>query len=137
MKPTLYLMLGYPGAGKTTTSKVIHALSGAVHLWADQIRRERFGAPTYSHEENLELYDYLNELTSELLRTGQSVIFDTNFNFYKDREIKLMGDTAYSVLELGLHANAQQVTALLRTQDGRISFAYRPDNCSSEPLSAA
>ncbi len=27
-----------------------------------------------------------------------------------DRSIKLMGDTAYSVLELGLHANAQQVT---------------------------
>src|SRR5437660_12905627 len=27
-----------------------------------------------------------------------------------DRPIKLMGDTAYSVLELGLHANAQQVT---------------------------
>src|SRR5947207_5125755 len=27
-----------------------------------------------------------------------------------DRSIKLMGDTAYSILELGLHANAQQVT---------------------------
>ena len=26
------------------------------------------------------------------------------------RSIKLMGDTAYSVLELGLHAKAQQVT---------------------------
>jgi len=29
-----------------------------------------------------------------------------------DRPIKLMGDTAYSVLELGLHANAQQVTLI-------------------------
>jgi len=28
------------------------------------------------------------------------------------RSIKLMGDTAYSVLELGLHANAQQVTLI-------------------------
>src|SRR5947207_3655287 len=27
-----------------------------------------------------------------------------------DREIKLMGDTAYTILELGLHANTQQVT---------------------------
>lgn len=79
-------MLGYPGAGKTTTAKVIHELTGAVHLWADQIRRERFGEPTYTHQENLELYDYLNELTAELLRTGQDVIFDTNFNFYKDRQ---------------------------------------------------
>jgi len=29
-----------------------------------------------------------------------------------DRSIKLMGDTAYSVLELGLHANDQQVTLI-------------------------
>jgi hypothetical protein len=29
-----------------------------------------------------------------------------------DRQIKLMGDTAYSILELGLHANAQQVTLI-------------------------
>ena len=85
-KLTLYLMLGYPGSGKTTTSKVIHELTGAVHLWADRIRRERFGTPTYSHQENLELYEHLNELTAELLAAKQSVIFDTNFNFYKDRQ---------------------------------------------------
>jgi len=30
-----------------------------------------------------------------------------------DRCIKLMGDTAYSVLELGLHANAQQMTLIM------------------------
>lgn len=85
-QPTLYLMLGYPGAGKTTTAKIIHDLTGAVHLWADQIRNERFPNPTHSHQENLALYDYLNELTAELLATGQSVIFDTAFNFYKDRQ---------------------------------------------------
>lgn len=85
-KPTLYLMLGYPGAGKTTTAKVIHGLTGAVHLWADQIRNERYMEPTHSHQENLALYEHLNELTAELLGTGQSVIFDTAFNFYKDRQ---------------------------------------------------
>jgi predicted kinase len=79
-------MLGYPGSGKTTTAKIIHDLTGGVHLWADQIRRDRFGTPTYTHEENLKLYKHLNQLTSELLATGQDVIFDTNFNFYKDRQ---------------------------------------------------
>lgn len=79
-------MLGFPGAGKTTTAKIIHELSGAVHLWADKVRRERFIHPTHSHQENLELYDHLNEVTAELLRAGNSVVFDTNFNFYKDRQ---------------------------------------------------
>lgn len=85
-KPILYLMLGYPGAGKTTAAKAIHQLTGAVHLWADKIRNERYSHPTHSHQENLELYSYLNELAAELLATGQSVVFDTGFNFYKDRE---------------------------------------------------
>lgn len=79
-------MLGYPGSGKTTTAKIIHELTGAVHLWADRIRRERFVTPTYTHAENLELYAHLNQLAAELLATGQDVIFDTNFNFYKDRQ---------------------------------------------------
>lgn len=83
---TLYLMLGYPGAGKTTTAKIIHQLTGAVHLWADEIRRERYGRPDYSHSENIALYNHMNDLTGELLAAGNSVIFDTNFNFYKDRE---------------------------------------------------
>ena len=80
-------MLGYPGAGKTATSRVIAKLTGAVHLWADHERRHRFTKPTHSHEENLELYDVLNQKTAEYLSEGKSVIFDTSFNFYKDREI--------------------------------------------------
>jgi predicted kinase len=86
-KPTLYLMLGLPGAGKTTASKIIHQLTGAVHLWADQERRELFGVPSYSHDENLDLYDQLNSETTSLLSAGKSVVYDTNFGFYKDREL--------------------------------------------------
>jgi predicted kinase len=83
---TLYLMVGYPGSGKTTVSKIIHELTGAVHLWADHERQQMFKTPEHSHQENIKLYDELNERTDELLRQGKSVIFDTNFNFYRDRE---------------------------------------------------
>jgi predicted kinase len=79
-------MLGYPGAGKTTTARAIHELTGAVHLWADHERRQMFETPLYSHTENLQLYEQLNAKAAQLLQAGESVIFDTNFNFYKDRE---------------------------------------------------
>jgi len=78
-------MLGYPGAGKTTTAKIIHKLTGAEHLWADHIRREMYKSPNYSHAENMHLYTHLNNTTAEVLAEGKSVIFDTNFNFYRDR----------------------------------------------------
>ncbi len=85
-QPTLYLMLGYPGSGKTTASKAIAKVAHAVHLWADHERRLKFKAPTYGHQENLRLYDDLNHKTKVLLTEGKSVVFDTNFNFYKDRQ---------------------------------------------------
>lgn len=84
--PVLYLMVGYPGSGKTTVSKYIHELTGAVHLWADHERNKLFASPTHDHDENIELYKTLNQRAKALLQTGKSVIFDTNFNFYKDRK---------------------------------------------------
>lgn len=83
----LYLFVGYPGAGKTNVAKVIHQATGATHLWADKIRRERLGPPNYTHAENLALYDHLNHMTGELLRAGNSVIYDTNFKYRKDRDL--------------------------------------------------
>jgi predicted kinase len=85
-RPILFLMLGYPGAGKTTVSGIIHHFTGAVHLWADHERNKRFPNPTHSHEENLALYDQLNSETAQLLKDGKSVIFDTNFNYFRDRQ---------------------------------------------------
>jgi predicted kinase len=85
-KSVLYLMLGFPGAGKTTTSKIIAESTGAVHIWADHERQKMFDNPTHQHAENLKLYAHLNDKTDQLLAEGKSIIFDTNFNFYKDRE---------------------------------------------------
>lgn len=79
-------MLGYPGSGKTTASKIISKLTGATHLWADHERRLKFKNPTYGHQENIRLYDELNHKTKTLLENNTSVIFDTTFNYYKDRQ---------------------------------------------------
>lgn len=82
----LYLMVGYPGSGKTTASQIISDLTGAVHIWADYERKAMFGNPTFSAAESRILYDHLNKSTELLLSDGQSVIFDTNFGKRKDRD---------------------------------------------------
>lgn len=78
-------MIGFPGSGKTTIANMISDLTGAEHLWADRIRVDQYKQPTYSHEENLQLYDKLNGKVAELLKTGKSVVFDTSFNYKADR----------------------------------------------------
>jgi predicted kinase len=93
-KPELYLMVGYPGAGKTTTAQIIAKLSRAEHIWADKERRKIFGR-TYKPEDSDELYSHLNKRVKQLLRRGKSVIFDTNFNHRRDRDhLKQIADNA-------------------------------------------
>lgn len=87
MQPILYLLVGYPGAGKTTVSEKLAKHTGAVHLWADKIRREKYGEPLYTQAVNNQLYAYLNDETTRLLREGRSVIYDTNFNYRRDRDL--------------------------------------------------
>lgn len=81
----LFLFVGYPGAGKTTVAQKLSEQTNAVHIWADHERQKMFSQPKHSKQEHGALYDYLNDKTDRLLAQGQSVIFDTNFNFKKDR----------------------------------------------------
>ena len=86
MSATLYLFVGYPGSGKTTAANIICKLTGAEHIWADRERQKMFGRPTHSPQESAALYHRLNERTRQLLLQDKSVVFDTNFNYRRDRD---------------------------------------------------
>ncbi len=88
MQPTLYMLIGYPGAGKTTTAKIVEQLTGAVRLSSDELRLELFPQPTFSPQEHQQLYNELNRRTEELLQSGKSVIYDANLNRLEHREEK-------------------------------------------------
>ena len=79
-KPVLYLMLGYPGAGKTTAAEIISSLTGAVRLSSDAIRLQLFRQPNFSEAEHHALYDAIDNKTEKLLGAGISVIYDANLN---------------------------------------------------------
>lgn len=85
---TLFLMLGYPGAGKTTTAEVVAKLTGAVHLSSDKFRLAMFPKPSFSPGEHDAVYGALDYLTGLLLKDGVSVIYDANLNRYQHRHDK-------------------------------------------------
>jgi adenylylsulfate kinase-like enzyme len=71
--------------------------TGAVHLWADYERQKMFVHPDHSRAESDRLYAALNKRTAQLLKAGQSVIFDTNFNYYQDRQVlRQIADAAHA-----------------------------------------
>jgi predicted kinase len=87
-QPTLYLMLGYPGAGKTTVAGIISEVTGAVHLSSDELRQKMFDKPEFTEAEHSKLYAELDRQTEELLGEGKSVIYDANLNRYQHRQEK-------------------------------------------------
>lgn len=82
------MMLGYPGAGKTTTAEMISKMTGAMHLNSDRFRQHLFANPTFSEQEHELIYNALDYLTELLLAGGVSVIYDANLNRYKHRQEK-------------------------------------------------
>jgi predicted kinase len=87
-QPTLYLMLGYPGAGKTTTAEIIAHLTNAIHLASDQIRLNMYPRPDFTPEEHQALYRAIDTKTEQLLTGGHDVIYDANLNQYIHRQQK-------------------------------------------------
>jgi len=82
------MMLGYPGAGKTTTAKAIAEITGAEHYSSDLIRTELFPHPTFSQEEHDKLYAELDRRIEAALAAGKDVIYDANLNRLVHRQEK-------------------------------------------------
>ena len=112
-RPTLYLLFGYPGAGKTTAARLLQQQTGAVHLSSDQMRLEMFPKPSFSQTEHDQLYRRLDQRTEELLASGQSVIYDANLNRRQHRleKYQIAQRTGANYLLLWIKTNRQQARA--------------------------
>jgi predicted kinase len=88
MRPKLFLMFGYPGAGKTTVAKLICSLTGARYLSSDETRLALFSKPTFNQAEHDLLYKKLDDQLIKQLKSGHSVVYDANLNRKVHREEK-------------------------------------------------
>lgn len=77
-RPTLILLYGYPGSGKTYLARQISEDIQAAHVQSDRIRFELFEQPRYDRQEN-QIVDHLMQyMTEEFLNAGISVLYDIN-----------------------------------------------------------
>jgi predicted kinase len=77
-RPTLMLLYGFPGAGKTFFARQLCDSLSAAHVHGDRIRYELFEQPRNNAHEN-EIVNHLMEyMAEEFLRSGTSVVFDAN-----------------------------------------------------------
>jgi predicted kinase len=77
-KPLLFMLYGFPGAGKTYFARQLCENLQAVHVHGDRIRTELFEQPRYDRDENQVVEHLMDYMTGEFLNTGVSVIYDTN-----------------------------------------------------------
>lgn len=77
-QPTLFLLYGYPGSGKTYFSRQLCDELHAAHVQGDRIRYELFQEPRYDRQENEIVSHLLDYMAEEFLQAGINVIYDAN-----------------------------------------------------------
>jgi predicted kinase len=85
--PTLVLLYGYPGSGKTYFGRQLSEELGAAHVQGDRIRFELFDDPRYDAQENQIVSQLMIYMSEEFLRAGISVVFDVNAARLSERRV--------------------------------------------------
>lgn len=76
--PTLVMLYGYPGSGKTFLARQLCDDLQAAHVQGERIRYELFEQPRYDRQENEIVSHLMDYMTEEFLNAGISVIYDVN-----------------------------------------------------------
>lgn len=74
--PSLIILSGLPGTGKTTFAHALVAVLHAAHVESDAIRRALRPQPTYTHAENAAVFARVEAAARKSLEAAQHTIID-------------------------------------------------------------
>lgn len=84
-RPSLILLVGIPGSGKTTyAEKYLEVFNNTIHLSSDKIRAELWGSEATQGDNN-EVFSLMQSRAIEALNNGQNVLYDATNVTRKDR----------------------------------------------------
>lgn len=84
-RPTLVMLMGYPGSGKSYTANNLANLLGMAHISSDKIREKLFPKPSYSPKEHRIVVQMMLLMAEQFLEIEQSVVFDISLNRLSER----------------------------------------------------
>jgi predicted kinase len=83
-RPSLILLVGIPGSGKTTYAENYSRVRPNIHLSSDLIRKELWGSEATQGDNN-EVFSLMQSRAIEALNNGKSVVYDATNITRKDR----------------------------------------------------
>jgi hypothetical protein len=95
--PTLVVMCGLPGVGKSSVATHIADLLDATRYRSDVVRKDLIAEPTYSSEESQLTYDELFRRARATLDAGRAVVLDATFSrrIGRERAASLTSDVTF------------------------------------------
>lgn len=91
--PSLVIVSGLPGTGKSFFCRKLAERIDLVILESDNLRKQLFAAPSYGKEESTQLFRACHGLVEELLRKGISVALDaTNLEEHNREQLYHIAD---------------------------------------------
>lgn len=114
-RPTLIMLYGFPGAGKTFFARQLGEKIQAAHVQDNRIRYELFEQPRFDRQENEVIAHLMEYMTEEFLKAGVSVIYDTNAmrvsqrRRLRDVARRLKGNTLLAWLQIDIESAFSRV----------------------------
>jgi hypothetical protein len=142
-RPTLYILCGLPGTGKSTYAEKLHEIFDVPLFRSDEVRTQLpeygehggpvpFGAGIYKPEMRRLIYSRLLSMAHDELKKGRSVILDATFSLRKSREeaVRLAGDLDSNILFLECICSRETILARLagRGKGGSGQSDARPEH---------
>lgn len=121
VRPTLVMLMGYPGSGKSYTASQLASLLGMAHLSSDKVREKLFPKPSYTPTEHRTVVQIMLLMAEQFLEIEESVVFDISLNRLSERKAmremtKKRGATPFL---LWLQIDRESAKARAQTKDKR------------------
>jgi predicted kinase len=125
--PSIHLMTGFIGFGKTTIAKMLEKRLPAMRFTHDEIMCERYGRAPADFQEKYKLVDdYIKAKAEECVNSGKNVILDYGFWTHESREQyynwakKLTDDVVFHLVKCDINEAKRRVLARTKNDDAAL-----------------